>query len=126
MVILKLFLENFDPTVGKLSYVVEDERGDRVARAEITSTTLTDYQPTTMDLFILSFLPRLKEIGASLKVQGPMSHALKTLVGEDVSSDIIVEGRRQYTKEDIDVFIKEFKETRDTSKTLVKVFNYFE
>ena len=124
---LKLFMENFDPKNGTVSYVVENESGDRLGRGEITQEKIKNYSPATMDFFVLGFLPRLEELQANLNVQGPLSVSLNSILGNNISADVLVEGTgRTYKKEDIEIFKKIFIETRDLNETLSRVFNYFD
>lgn len=123
---LKLFLEDFDPDGGSVSYVVEDENGDRVGRGEYTDESIKNYSPTTMDFFVLAFLPRLEELDAVLHIQGPMSESLDLVLSANISAGFLVRAEdRAYKSEDIDVFRKKFSNTHDLDETLTEVFNYY-
>ena len=127
---LKLFMENFDPTKGIVSYVVENEVGDRIARSECTREDLKNYSPSTMDFFILGFLPKLVEMDAQMQVQGPISQYLHNML-EDVypalvkASQVVEGSNREYKTIDIDLFDGVFLSTKDLNGTLDKVFNYY-
>ena len=126
MKILKLFLGDFDPNKGRVSYVVEDEKGDRVAMSEHTSESLKNYNPSTMDFFVLAFLPQARRMGAKLSVQGPVSRNLKHILGDSISVGFLVDGDGlTYKDEDINFFTYVFEERRNLNKTLASVFNYF-
>ena len=127
MKVLKLFLEDFDPEIGRVTYSVENEDGDRVGRGQHTDVDLKNYSPATMDFFVLAFLPQLRNLGFSLQVQGPISESLAKFLKDDaVQAGFVVEGtEREYKKEDIEFFEKVFSKTHDLNKTLSGVFNYF-
>lgn len=123
---LKLFMEDFNPIKGAVSYVVENERGDRVARAEYTGEEIKTYSPSTMDFFVLGFLPKLIEMGASVFIQGPISQDLKDLLGSNVNADDIVDVKnRNYSPADIIFFKEVFLKHKNLNETLNSVFNYY-
>lgn len=123
---LKLFMEDFNPIEGVVSYVVENELGDRVARAEYTGEEIKNYSPSTMDFFVLGFLPKLIEMGASVQVRGPISQDLKDLLGSTVDADDIVDVKnRNYSSADINFFKEVFLKHKNLNETLNSVFNYY-
>ena len=127
MKVLKLFLEDYDPKVGLVSYSVEDENGDRVARGQHKSSDLSNFNPTTMDFFVVGFLPQLRRLGLALEVQGPISASLSNLLQDDnvKAIDIVEETGQEYNQKDLDFIAHVFLETLDLNKTLSGVFNYF-
>jgi hypothetical protein len=123
---LKLFLEDFNPSEGIVSYAVENENGDRVGRGEYQDESIKNYSPATMDFFVLAFLPRLEELEAELRVQGPISESLNSVLDDSISSEsLVTRTGRAYKDEDIKVFKDNFIKTRDLNETLAKVFKHF-
>ena len=122
---LKLFLENFEPSIGCVSYSVENENGDRVAKASCTHERLMTFNPSSMDLFVLGFLPQLREMKATLVVGGPVSQALLDILDEEIIADHIVVSNEKYTTKAIALFESVFKNTHNLDKTLTEVFDYY-
>ena len=106
---------------------MEDENGDRVARGQHKSSDLSNFNPATMDFFVVGFLPQLRRLGLVLEVQGPISASLNSLLKDDdvKAIDIIEETGQEYDQKDLDFITHVFVETRDLNKTLSGVFNYF-
>ena len=73
---LKLNLAYVDKSIGKISYSIEDARGNRVDFAEYKNEHIKNYDFQVMDLFLLSYLPKLMSLGDSLLVRGPISKVL--------------------------------------------------
>lgn len=123
-------MDNFDPEEGAISYTVENEDGDRVARAEYKGEEIKTYSPSTMDFFILSFLPKLLELNAQIQVQGPISQGLYNTIEELypglVKAKRVVEiDNREYKDIEIDLFSNVFLLTKDLNRTLNRVFTYY-
>ena len=124
---LKLFMEDFNPVEGIISYSVEDENGDRIARAQYQDESIKTYSPETMDFFLLGYLPQLERLDTSLEVQGPVSKGLLNLIDNYKISamNIVTKTRRIYTEKSLKFFRSVFYETQDLNKTLSGVFNYY-
>ena len=124
---LKLFMEDFNPVEGIISYSVEDENGDRIARAQYKDESIKTYSPETMDFFLLGYLPQLERLDTSLEVQGPVSKGLLNLIDNYKISamNIVTKTRRIYTEKSLKFFRSVFYETQDLNKTLSGVFNYY-
>lgn len=139
---LKLFMENFDNVEGIISYSVEDEAGNRVARAQHKVNCLKTYHMTTMDFFLLAFLPKLMREGGDLEVKGPISEELNSKLGEMQgtlnfrnflhekvkirSNSVIEDSSKQYMVKDVEFFDTVYylnKENLDM--TLSSVFNFY-
>jgi len=69
-------MADFDKSIGKISYSIEDELGNRVDFAEYENERIKNYDFQVMDLFLLSYLPKLMSLGDSLLVRGPISKVL--------------------------------------------------
>jgi hypothetical protein len=69
-------MENFDKDSSSISYSVEDERGDRVDLVEFSHRNIQDYDFKVMDLFLISYLPKLMMLGDSILVMGLISKVL--------------------------------------------------
>ena len=120
-------MEDFNPVEGIISYSVEDENGDRIARAQYQDESIKTYSPETMDFFLLGYLPQLERLDTSLEVQGPVSKGLLNLIDNYKISamNIVTKTRRIYTEKSLKFFRSVFYETQDLNKTLSGVFNYY-
>jgi hypothetical protein len=124
---LKLFMEDFNPVEGIISYSVENENGDRIARAQYQDESIKTYSPETMDFFLLGYLAQLERLNIYLEVQGPVSEGLLNLLDNNKISalDIVDVTKRVYTEKELNFFRTVFYETQDLNKTLSGVFNYY-
>ena len=139
---LKLYLAEFDPIEGLVAFSIEDENGDRVDKGRFGHEKLRNYNPKTMDFFLLSYLPKLMSNGDNLEILGPLSkgliHKLDGLQNKLVREGMhpfrnialtvtAVEdaGRRDYKEEDILHFAKAYLKNKDLSETLKSVFEYY-
>jgi hypothetical protein len=124
---LKLFMEDFNPVEGIISYSVENENGDRIARSQYQDESIKTYSPETMDFFLLGYLAQLEKLDTNLEVQGPISKGLLNLLDNNKISalDIVDVTKRVYTEKELNFFRTVFYETQDLNKTLSGVFNYY-
>lgn len=126
----KLFMENFDPVNGAVAYVVENNNGDRIARAEFKNEDIKTYHPETMDFFVLSYFPKIiNKTLVKLFVEGPLSINLYSKIsglGPTIITENLVDPEnREYSSDAIDFFKIVFEETNNLNKTLEAVFNYY-
>jgi len=139
---LKLYLAEFDPSEGFVAYSIEDENGDRVDKGRFGHASLRNYDPKTMDFFLLSYMPKLMTTGDSLEVLGPLSRGLvrkldgmeETLLKDSrhpfnnialTSNTIVDYGNRDYMEKDILQFAEVYLNNKDLNETLKFVFEYY-
>lgn len=140
---LKLYLAEFDPSEGFVAYSIEDESGDRVDKGRFGHASLRNYDPKTMDFFLLSYLPKLMSAGDNLEILGPLSRGLVQKLDSlqdsliksrmhpfrnialTVASDGGIDGRRDYKEEDILHFARVYLNNNDLNETLKSVFEYY-
>lgn len=76
---LKLYMDQFDPGTGEVSFSVEDELGNRVDKATHFDKSIV---METMDFFLLSYLPKLMSEGNNIEVLGPISKNLISVLNQ--------------------------------------------
>ena len=139
---LKLYLAEFDPSEGFVAYSIEDENGDRVDKGRFGHESLRNYDPKTMDFFLLSYMPKLMAAGDNLEVLGPLSRGLVQKLDDMeelllknsmhpfnnialTSNAIVDHGNRDYKEEDILHFAEVYLNNNDLDETLKSVFEYY-
>lgn len=137
-----MYLADFNKSKGIISYSVENEKGDRIDKASTNIINLKDLDIVNMDLFLLSYLPKLMSKGNNIKIMGPISANLSNSI-DNMQLTLIRSGIHpfaastihivslteecviEYDKQDIIVFAEEYLKNNNLDNVLKKVFNYY-
>lgn len=141
----KLYLSDYLPEEGLISYSVENEAGDRIDIAVYISEDILKYNFKTMDLFLLSYLPKaMTEVNLKLVVMGPVSAQLVEYMSDiqnyiidnflspikfykiEIEYGGVINGPiRDYSSKNIQQIIHSYVVARDINKTLSETFNIY-
>jgi len=137
-----MYLAELDLEKGMIAYSIEDENGDRLDKVIVEEDYLRNLTIVDMDMFLLSYLPKLMSKGYNLKIMGPISKSLADML-DDMQLTLIRAGihpfgastlsimsieeveDKNYGKDDIVQFAKKYLENRNLSETMKEVFKYY-
>lgn len=121
----KLYLRDFNPNTGTISFAMEDDNGDRIGTAGCMDKCVCDI--TSMDYFLITCYTAYLYTNITLEIMGPVSKGLFALLDPLINLKVgeLVDNMHFYTIMDLENIKKYFFSTNDMNDVLTYVVEYF-